>query len=143
MKGRVIIIVHCTPPEWDLCTYEVSCWYLKGFLSYVLDKNYFCKITKGNNSKIIQGRVIILVQSTPPQWGQPTYDVSSWYLKYFLRYAPDKNVRRKDGRTEGRAETISISPPFRRGIKISATVFQYVFANCNWQEFSKKISRTV
>jgi hypothetical protein len=39
MKGRVIILVHCTPPEWDLCTYEVSCWYLKGLLSYALDKN--------------------------------------------------------------------------------------------------------
>jgi hypothetical protein len=25
IKGRVIILVHCTPPELDLCTYEVSC----------------------------------------------------------------------------------------------------------------------
>jgi hypothetical protein len=25
MKGRVIILVHFTPPECDLSTYEVSC----------------------------------------------------------------------------------------------------------------------
>jgi hypothetical protein len=62
----------------------------------------------------MQGRVIILVHCTPPQWGLSTYEVSSWYLKYFLRYAPDKNVGRKDGRKEGwsdrRTETISIFP---------------------------------
>jgi hypothetical protein len=54
-----------------------------------------------NNWKIMQGRVIILVHCTSSQYGLSTYAVSSWYLKYFLRYAPDKNVGRKDGRTEG------------------------------------------
>jgi hypothetical protein len=34
MKG-----MHCTPPEWDKSINEVSCWYLKGFLGYALDKN--------------------------------------------------------------------------------------------------------
>jgi hypothetical protein len=66
MKGRVIILVHCIPPGWDVSTYEVSCWYLKGFLSYALDKDKVRKITKGYNSKLMQGRVIILVQCTPP-----------------------------------------------------------------------------
>jgi hypothetical protein len=49
----------------------------------------------------MQGRVIILVHCTPPQYDLSTYEVSSWYmyLKYFLRYAPDKNVRWKDRRT--------------------------------------------
>ena len=23
-KGRVMVLVHCTPPKWDLSTYEVS-----------------------------------------------------------------------------------------------------------------------
>jgi hypothetical protein len=26
--------VRCTPPQWDLSTYEVSCWHLKDFSSY-------------------------------------------------------------------------------------------------------------
>jgi hypothetical protein len=73
------------------------------------------KITKG---KLTQGRVIILVHCTPLQWGLSTHEVSSWYLNYFLRYDPDKNLGgRKDGRTEGRTETISISPAaFSAGI---------------------------
>jgi hypothetical protein len=59
--------------------------------------------------KIMQGRVIILMHCTP-QYDLSTYEDSS-YIKYFLRYALDKNVGRKDRRTE----TISISPPpFRR-----------------------------
>jgi hypothetical protein len=108
IKSRVIILMHCTPPEWDLYTYEVSCWYLIRFLSYALKHekitkvnnwnkmqcmlSFLCvalllnkiyppmkfqfdtslhffeissgqkvwKITKGNNSKILKGRVIIL-----------------------------------------------------------------------------------
>jgi hypothetical protein len=60
------------------------------------------KKTKGNNLKIMQGRVITFVHCTPPQWDLSTYDVLSWYLKYFLRYALDKNVGRKDGRNDGR-----------------------------------------
>jgi hypothetical protein len=63
----------------------------------------------------MQGGVIILVHCTPPQYDLSTYEVSSWYLKYFLRYAPDKIVGRKDGRTD--SIILSISPAaFRRGI---------------------------
>jgi hypothetical protein len=50
----------------------------------------------------MQGRVIILMHCTPPKYDLCTYEVSSWYLKYFLRYASDKNVGRNDGRTEGK-----------------------------------------
>jgi hypothetical protein len=86
------------------------------------------KITKGNNSKIMQSRVIILVHCTPPQWGLSTYEGSSSYLKHFLRYVLDKNVGRKDGwmdgwmdgRTEGRKVGRRLflypTPPFRRWI---------------------------
>jgi hypothetical protein len=52
----------------------------------------------------MQGRVIILMHCTPPQYVLSTYEVSSWYLKYVLRYAPDKNVGRKDGRKVGRTD---------------------------------------
>ena len=37
--GRVMVLVHCTSPLWDLSTYVVSRWYLKYFLSYAPDKN--------------------------------------------------------------------------------------------------------
>jgi hypothetical protein len=47
------------------------------------------------------GRVIILTHCTPPHRDLSIYEVSSWYLKYFLRYALDKNVGRKEGRTGG------------------------------------------
>jgi hypothetical protein len=50
-----------------------------------------------NNWKIIQGKVIILEHCTP-QYNLSTYEVSSWYLKYFLRYAPNKNVGQTDRR---------------------------------------------
>ena len=60
MKGRVITLMHWTPPEWDLSIYEVSCWYLKGFCSYTLDKNLVWKITKGNNWKIMHARLSLL-----------------------------------------------------------------------------------
>jgi hypothetical protein len=67
MHARVIIIVHCTLRDWDLSTFEVSCWYLKGLLSYALDKNKVWNITNGNNSKIIKGRVIIPPNGIFPQ----------------------------------------------------------------------------
>jgi hypothetical protein len=40
-------------------------------LCSTLVKNYVWKVTKGNNSKIRKGRVIILVHCTPPQWDHP------------------------------------------------------------------------
>ena len=37
--GRVMVLAHCTPPQWDLSVYEVWSQYLKDFLSYAPDKN--------------------------------------------------------------------------------------------------------
>ena len=45
MKERVIILVHCSPPKWDMSTYEVSSWYLKDFQT----KCTYEKLEKGNN----------------------------------------------------------------------------------------------
>jgi hypothetical protein len=79
---------------WDLSTYEVSCWYLKGFFLVKLwTKNLAWKITKGNNWKIMQGTVIILVCCTSPQWDLSTYeDVSNWDK---LRTKSMKNNKRQ------------------------------------------------
>jgi hypothetical protein len=105
------------------------------------------KITKGNNSKNMQGGVIILVHCTPPHYDLSTYEVSSWYLKYFLRYAPDKNDGRKDGRTYRRVQLYM--PPTSLSHKKSIykldlqksmsnkvkTLFQYVpLINCPYQQ---------
>jgi fucose 4-O-acetylase-like acetyltransferase len=102
---RIELSFLCTAHLSEIYPPEVSCWYLISFLSYVLDKKVW-KITEGNNWKKLCKVVIILVHCTPPQYDLSTYEVSSWYLKYFLRYAPDKNVGGKEGWTE----TISISP---------------------------------
>jgi hypothetical protein len=47
------------------------------FLIMLWTKINFEKITKVNNSKIMQGRVIILVHCTPPRRDPSTYEVSS------------------------------------------------------------------
>jgi hypothetical protein len=131
MKGRVTILVHCTPPEWDLCTYEVSCWYLKGFLSYAR----FLKITKGNNSKIMQGRVIILVCTAllneihAPMKFQVDTSNTFWDM---LR------TKMSDGRSNGRTEIISISPAaFSAGdnnflIRLSPLICVLLIKYLNW-----------
>ena len=38
----------------------------------------------------MEERVTVLVHCTPLQWDLSMYEVSSWYLKDFLSYAPDK-----------------------------------------------------
>ena len=84
------------PPKSIACTvsgsrYEVSsCLHiLNTFWSYAPDKNYAWKTTKGNNQKIMMGRVIILVHCTSEQ-DISMCEVSRCYLKYFLINAPDE-----------------------------------------------------
>lgn len=37
---RVMVLGHCTSPQWNLLTYEVSSLYLQYLSSHVPDKNY-------------------------------------------------------------------------------------------------------
>ena len=80
MKERVMVLEHCTSPQWDLSTYEVSSWYLLYFLKYGPDKIKVWKISKASNSEILIARVMVLMHCTFPQWDLSTYEVSSWYL---------------------------------------------------------------
>jgi hypothetical protein len=48
------------------------------------------KLTKGNNSKIRQKRVMVLVHCTSTHWYLFTYKVSWWHLLLFQSYVLDK-----------------------------------------------------
>ena len=78
MMPGLMVLVHCTSPQWDLSTCEVSCWYLEYFLSYAPDKNQAWKLTKGNNSKSMMPGVMVIVHCTSPQWDLSTCEVSCW-----------------------------------------------------------------
>jgi hypothetical protein len=56
MKGRVIILMHCTPPSeiYIPMKFHVD---ISKILSYALDKNYVWKIAKGNYWNFMQSRV--------------------------------------------------------------------------------------
>ena len=45
-------------------------------MRYGADKNEVWKITKGNNSRNIKHRVMVLVHCTSPQWDLSTYEIS-------------------------------------------------------------------
>jgi len=77
-RWRVMVLVQCTSPQWDLYTPEVSCF--NKFVTYgqyeqICDAWTVWKITKGNNSKIRKWWVMVLVQCTSPQWDLYTPDV--------------------------------------------------------------------
>ena len=41
--ARVMVLVHCTPPQWDLLKYLVSRWYIFEFSRYALAKRKYNK----------------------------------------------------------------------------------------------------
>jgi hypothetical protein len=47
-QGRVTVLMHCTPTQWNLSNYKVSCWYLLLFQTYNPDKK---KRTDGQTDK--------------------------------------------------------------------------------------------
>jgi len=65
MMPRVMVLVHCTAPQWDLSAYEISSQFS---VSYAPDKIQEWKWTKDNNSKSMKLWVMVLVQCTSPQW---------------------------------------------------------------------------
>jgi len=102
--GGVMVLTHRTPTQWDLSTYEVSWLYHAYILSYTPNKTQSMKKTKGNNSKIRTGKVMVLVYRTPSQWDLSTYEVSWLYHAYILSYAQDKTPSMK--RTKGNNSNI-------------------------------------
>jgi hypothetical protein len=61
MHGSVIILVRCTPPQYDLSTYQVLSWYLKYLLIYDPYKNVG-RIDDGR----MDGRTKTISLSPPP-----------------------------------------------------------------------------
>lgn len=58
----------------------------------------------------MKDKVIIPAQCNLPQWHLSMYEISSWYLKYFLSYAADKNSDEHMVKTNHH-----IPPPLRSG----------------------------
>ena len=65
---------------------------------------------KGNNSKIIEARVMNLADDTPPDDALTVCEVSKQLIWWFKRYHPDKFLRTEgwtEGRTEGQMEGLT------------------------------------
>ena len=68
---------------------------------------------KGNNSKIIEARVMNFAHDTPPHDALTVCEVSNQLIWWFKRYHPDKYLRtesRKDRRKDGWTECKPIVP---------------------------------
>ena len=59
-----MVLVHCTSPQLVLYVCEVSSSKLLYFWRYTPDRNPKEKLTKGNNSKITEDRVLVFVNCT-------------------------------------------------------------------------------
>ena len=82
MKGRVIIHVHCTPPQ--LVLFNVWSFKLIFWIPFVLSSRQKFSIKRGNNSKLMKGRVIIHIYSPPPQWNLSMNEGSFKYIPEIL-----------------------------------------------------------
>jgi len=100
---RVMVLVQCTSPQWDLSAYEILSQKLESFLSYAPDKIQEWKWTKGNNSKSMKLWVLwflcillLLNEIYLPM----KFHVDA--LHCFESYAPDKKVtgRQTDGQVD-------------------------------------------
>jgi len=71
------------PMKYQVCS-------LNTFLSYAPDKIQDWKWTKGNNSKSMMPRVMVLVHCTSPKWDLSTYEVSCWCIVLKHSYVANK-----------------------------------------------------
>ena len=75
INARVMNLVQCSSPEWDVSMYEVLCWYVLYLLRYNECKSNGGKITKGNNCEIINARVMNIVHCSSPECNVSMYEV--------------------------------------------------------------------
>jgi len=76
-QDRVTVLMHCTSSQWGQSTYSFL-WIALVVQSYFPDKVQNVKIKMGNNSKIRQGRVTVLMHCTSSQRDLSTYKVFCW-----------------------------------------------------------------
>ena len=118
-----MVPVHKTTSERALQMNEASLKYLQRSSSFRADTKWHHKLSKGNNSKNIQSRVLVLMHDIISQCALQVFEVWLKFLKRFSSYRADTifvTDRQMDGQTDRRkGETIYLPTLPRRDIMIA------------------------